>query len=160
MKLYTLFDMPLIGKIFQKLVVRLENGEMNSKTIREYYKNRHKMNVGLYSYGCFTNGFNYANGGKVNIGRYCSFGSNVHYLGANHPIDRFSTSPLFYRNIYGYNVEDVPRAEIYIGDDVWIGTNVNITSNCNNIGIGACIAAGAVVTKDIPPYAIVGGGTC
>ena len=44
-----------------------------------------------------------------------------------------------------------------IGHDVWIGVNAIITSNCKKIGNGAVIGAGAVVTKDVEPYAIVAG---
>ena len=47
--------------------------------------------------------------------------------------------------------------EIIIGDDVWIGTNVTILSGVYKIGNHSIIAAGAVVTKDVPDYAIVGG---
>ena len=44
-----------------------------------------------------------------------------------------------------------------IGNDVWIGVNAIILSSCHTIGNGAVIGAGAVVTKDIPPYAVVAG---
>src|SRR5262249_7054657 len=45
---------------------------------------------------------------------------------------------------------------VTIGNDVWTGHNVNVTAGVN-VGDGAVIAAGSVVTKDVPPYAIVGG---
>ena len=57
----------------------------------------------------------------------------------------------------GLEVKDVQRHTLTIGNDVWIGGNVSITSSCNYIGNGAVIAAGAVVTQDVPAYAIVGG---
>ena len=44
-----------------------------------------------------------------------------------------------------------------VGNDVWIGADVVITAGCNQIGDGAIVAAGAVVTKDIPPFSIWGG---
>ena len=52
--------------------------------------------------------------------------------------------------------EGLSKGDISVGDDVWIGYRAIILSNVN-IGKGAVIAAGAVVTKDVPPYAIVGG---
>ena len=49
------------------------------------------------------------------------------------------------------------KSELYIGNDVWIGDNVIILPSVHSIGNGAIIAAGAVVTKDIPSYEIWGG---
>lgn len=49
------------------------------------------------------------------------------------------------------------ESPIVIGNDVWIGQDVLILSTGINIGDGAIVAAGSVVTKDVPPYAIVGG---
>lgn len=46
---------------------------------------------------------------------------------------------------------------LIIGNDVWIGDNVIITPGCCNIGDGSILAAGAVVTKDVAPYCVVGG---
>ncbi len=46
--------------------------------------------------------------------------------------------------------------DVFVGDGVWCGCNVTILKGCH-IGRGAVIAAGSVVTKDVPPYAIVGG---
>ena len=100
-------------------------------------------------------GFN--NGGEVIIGRYCSIANDVHYFGANHPITRVSTSAYFYNKRMGLDVEDVPRSKLVIGNDVWIGYGVLITMNCKMIGNGAIVGAGAVVTHDVPPYAVVAG---
>ena len=100
-------------------------------------------------------GFNV--GGKVHIGRYCSIANDVHYFGANHPIEKVSTSAYFYNKKFGLNVEDVSRASLTIANDVWIGYGVLITRGCKSIGNGAVIGAGAIVTHDVPPYAIVAG---
>ncbi|MGN8780505.1 hypothetical protein ACTNDS_16560 [Blautia sp. HCP3S3_C12] len=157
MKLFDLISIPLFGKhIFLPWLLKKEGGEMQSSSIRTYYKENWNIDVSLYSYGCFTTNFNYANAGKVTVGRYCSFGSGVSYFGANHPISTFSTSPIFYRKMFGYDVEDVPRYTLNIGNDVWCGSDAKITSGCHSIGNGAVIGAGSVVTKDVPPYAIVG----
>lgn len=96
-------------------------------------------------------------GGKITIGRYCSIASGVRFLGANHPIDHFSTSAIFYNKSLGYDVKDIQRYDLIIEDDVWIGLNVCITCGCKRIGRGAIIGAGSVVTKDVEPYTIVGG---
>lgn len=113
--------------------------------------------MGLYTYGsCFRPDFN--TGGNVNIGKYCSVGHDVHYYGANHPLDHASMSAYFYNKSFGgLDVNDVERKTLSIGNDVWIGHGVIIVSSCLTIGNGAVVAAGAVVTKDVPPYAIVAG---
>lgn len=110
----------------------------------------------MYSYGgCFDPWFN--NGGTVKVGRYCSIASGVKYYGANHPIEKAVMSAFFYNKAFGLDVNDVPRSTLEIGNDVWIGGNVLITSGCKKIGNGSVIAAGAVVTKDVPPYSVVAG---
>ncbi|MCA5014101.1 CatB-related O-acetyltransferase [Enterococcus sp. S23] len=114
------------------------------------------VEVGMYSYGsCFSENFNL--GGTVEIGKYCSIAENVRYFGANHPLEALSTSPLFYNKDFGFDVQDVDRYHLEIDHDVWIGYGTIIVSGCQKIGAGAVIGAGSVVTKDVPPYAIVGG---
>ncbi len=100
---------------------------------------------------------------NASIGSFCSIANDVFIgLGA-HPIDKFSTSPLFYRtsNPLKFKLinEDSGFLEyqpIEIGNDVWIGARATILDGVI-VGNGAIIAANAVVTKDVPPYAIVGG---
>ena len=82
------------------------------------------------------------------IGRYCSIGKNLQYIFTHHDYSMISTHPLF-TNVYS-------RGHITIGNDVWICMNVTLLDNIT-IGDGAVIAAGSIVTKDVPPYAIVGG---
>jgi len=97
------------------------------------------------------------------IGRYCSISHDVICGLGQHPLGLFSTSLLFYRrkNVFGIRVvtEDLDFDEydpIYIGNDVWIGARAIIMDGVH-VGNGAVIACGAVVTHDVPPYAIVAG---
>ncbi len=121
--------------------------------------------VGAFTYFGKDNQFYSVN----EIGRYCSFGSEILAGAGPHPTDWLSTSPVFYRkkmwadspevaDFYaGHSVEFLGNAEqITIGNDVWIGSRAMILSGVT-IGTGAIIAAGAIVTKDVPPYAIVMG---
>lgn len=95
------------------------------------------------------------------IGKYCSIARDVGIGVGNHPIDFVYTTPLFYKkerklvkkSTYDYTNND---DKVIIGNDVWIGTKA-IILNGVKIGDGAIIGAGAVVTKDVEPYAIVAG---
>lgn len=105
---------------------------------------------------------------KVVIGRYCSIGENLVAAPANHPTHYLSTSTAQYQRIqFGFwMAEDLPtvpkrvlpyrKPQVLIGNDVWIGRDVTIMRGVT-IGDGAIIASGAIVTKDVPPYSIVGG---
>lgn len=98
------------------------------------------------------------------IGKYCSIGANVALGVSQHPTNWLSTSPVFYmKRLFGFPhdgienyVENNLVAPVTICNDVWIGCRAIIMDGIT-IGDGAIVAAGAVVTKDVPPYAIVGG---
>lgn len=154
-----IMNLPIIGKyLFYRCFVKREGGELTSTTLREMILHKYYVDVGLHTYGgCFQPDFNYQLGGKVKIGRYCSIAGGVHYYGANHPIDRAIMSPYYYNSKLGFAVTDVHRNELIIGNDVWCGGNVSITSGCKHIGNGAVIGAGSVLTKDVPAYAVVAG---
>jgi acetyltransferase-like isoleucine patch superfamily enzyme len=90
------------------------------------------------------------------IGGYCSISAGVQsLLGGEYQINGISTFP-FKVKCFGYDREAGSKGDIIVGDDVWIGTNAIICSGVK-IGQGAIVAAGAVVTKDVPSYAVVGG---
>ena len=99
----------------------------------------------------------------ASIGSFCSIANDVYVGLGMHPSNLFSTSPLFYRVVNTFKLRlienDYDFAEykpIEIGHDVWIGARVMIMDGVK-VGDGAIIAGNAVVTKDVPPYAIVAG---
>ncbi len=100
----------------------------------------------------------YSNNGSLEIGSFCSFAKGVRILlGSAHQTGRPSTFPLKTRFLENNeNVDAVSRGPIVIGNDVWVGINAIILDNLR-IGDGAIVAAGAVVTGDVPPYAVVAG---
>lgn len=107
---------------------------------------------------------------ECKIGSFCSIAAEVKVISETHPSRGFlSTSPVFYSLLkqcgQTFAKEQLFDERIYvkntnyravIGNDVWICSNVIILGGIT-IGDGAIIAAGSVVTKDVPPYAIVGG---
>ncbi|SEA01891.1 transferase hexapeptide (six repeat-containing protein) [Pseudobutyrivibrio sp. ACV-2] len=137
--------------------IQKEGGQLYSGTLREYTEKNYRVSVGMYTYGsCFEKRFNL--GGQAEIGRYCSVAADVHYLAANHPIDFITTSAIFFNKRFShFEVKDVERHKLTVGNDVWIGSRVIITSSCSKIGNGAIIGAGSVVTHDVEPYTIVAG---
>ncbi len=137
------------------LVTRYEEGEYWSTTLREIFSEIHGIQIGIGSYGCFRpDAFPR---GTV-IGNYCSIAANVRFIGSNHPIDFASTHPMFYYPSLGFvDREKITRNNTVVGHDVWIGYNSLILANCRQIGTGAVIAAGSVVTRDVEPYTIIAG---
>lgn len=100
---------------------------------------------------------------NTTIGKFCSIANDVLIGLGNHPIDYFSTSPLFYRvnnplkiQLVDSNTNFQEYKPIQIGNDVWIGARAIVLDGVT-IGHGAIIAANSVVTRDVPPYAILGG---
>lgn len=100
--------------------------------------------------------------GKISIGRYCSIATDVKMALARHPVEWLTSSYVSFTNLHDFATsmprEGYPEAcpEVTIGNDVWIGSGAIIVGDVT-VGDGAVIAAGAVVTKDVPPFAIVGG---
>ncbi len=95
------------------------------------------------------------------IGSFVSIANGVIIGGGMHPLQWSAMSPVFYkgRDSVKTKFSEHPREEVkttIIGHDIWIGQNALIKQGVT-IGTGAVVGMGSVVTKDVPPYAIVGG---
>lgn len=165
-------NLQLKGVEFRNIYYPVCGELFNKKDI--IYKNCH---IGRYTYG--YEGLMEFYPLVDSIGRYCSI-NHTAKIWNNHSLDCVTTHPFLDHpifnewtvfcqhqelvNKYGKhtdnsNYEDSKirnNRKVTIGNDVWIGANVIILPGVN-IGDGACIAAGAVVTKDVEPYQIVGG---
>ena len=116
------------------------------------------VKVGHYSYGMLNVQSMYVQPAeKLTIGNFVSVAPGATFLlGMNHQINTITTYPLYSRFIEYDKKDSTSNGEIIIEDEVWIGTNAMILSGLT-IGKGAIIAAGSIVTKDVPPYSIYGG---
>lgn len=129
----------------------------------------HSLYLGAFSYA--VSGYYFG----CRIGRYCSIGEEVQIGRHPHPLHYFSTSPFFYQPYQSILDQELPEGiqldcctdfkkksppviakTTTIGNDVWIGHGAFILPGVN-IGDGAVIAVMSVVTKDVPPYAVVAG---
>ena len=136
------------------------------------------FSMGAFSYArsCLGGGEGRTSVQNVKIGRYCSIADNVRIFQADHEIRNFTTSTYIYTmpayrregqilkrrvkesgsELQTAKVTNPTSPVVTIGHDVWIGSHVALRPGIV-IGDGACIATGSVVTRDVPPYAIVGG---
>lgn len=145
-----------LREIILAQVANIEGGQVYSETLRKIFSFYHNVEVGIYSYGgCFEPG---AFARLTRIGRYCSFAGEVRVIRGNHPLNYRSMHPFFFNPLFGYiREEKIPRNRLEVGNDVWVGHNVLIMPNVKRIGDGAAIGAGAIVTKDVPDFAVVAG---
>lgn len=146
-----------------------KNTRIEAPASLKWTQYEHSLHLGAFSYQVSGHCFG------ARIGRYCSFGEEVQIGRQNHPLDWVSTSPAFYLgdrlftlkggfegaedyHRYKFEFEGPPtKAKITrIGHDVWIGHGAYIAAGVR-IGDGAIVAAHSVVSKDVPPYAVVAG---
>lgn len=141
---------------FNKFKYEWRNINKDNKTVPEKIINTSIVSVGKYSYGklnIFSNG----DKTKLTIGNFVSIADNVSFLlEMEHYTNHISTFPFKVICLESLPAEAFAKGNIIVDDDVWIGYGATILSGVH-IHQGAVIAAGAVVTKDVPPYAIVGG---
>lgn len=98
---------------------------------------------------------------NVDIGSFCSIADNVYVGGSAHPMHFVSTSPVFLSHrdsvkakFSKHDYHHMPRTRI--GNDVWIGYGARIKAGIS-VGNGAVVGMGAVLTRDVAPYTVVGG---
>ncbi len=142
-----------------ELICYLEGGQVWSQSFRQLIKFYYGIEIGAYSYGpCLKPGRLPAG---TRIGNYCSLGPNIQVFRRNHPLHFASLHPFFFNSRLGVVERDSIELEqqnpLNIMHDVWIGADTIITPGCHYIGIGAVVAAGAVLTKDVSAYTVVGG---
>lgn len=155
------FDKPLIpkGKTVGYSLVRSEMADVELGEFSKVYPPffLHDVQLGNYSYiakNCTINHYT--------IGKFCSIGPNFCCGLGIHPTNGVSTAPMFYSTMKqnGYSLCKKNKIEeslhTSIGNDVFIGANVTVLDGVK-IEDGAVIGAGAVVVKDVPPYAVVVG---
>ena len=156
--------MRIIDKLFllkytRKLVVwyysKNKGGVYKSIKLRSLYKKYRGIDADFLSYGWTSDLID----GPVTIGKYTSIGKNVRRFDVNHYTTYATTHPCIFNPLFGWVDKDERlKSHLDIGNDVWIGENVLILPSCHKIGNGAIIAAGSVLTKDVPSYEIWGGG--
>lgn len=134
---------------------RHEGGEFYSPTLREIFRVYWGVDIGLYTHGgCFVP---YAFGRNTTIGRYSSIAAGAFAATDNHPMEFKSMHGFFFNPKLGLVDTAWEFSPLTIGNDVWLGHNAIIMPGVSSIGDGAVVAAGAVVNKDVPPYAVVVG---
>ena len=130
-----------------------------TKDLMEHYHPGCGYEAGEFSYG-LPEILNWGGEGrKFRIGKYCSIASGTRvFLGGNHRTDWVTTFPFSVFDPMAEHIDGHPASngDVEVGHDVWLGQSCTIMSGVT-IGHGACIAACAVVTRNVPPYAIVGG---
>lgn len=148
-------------EFFARIKQQKKSAKMLAKpqrTVAKFIKRYPNYKIGKFSYG-IPNVKQAHKGVKLVIGNYCSIAPNVQiFLGGMHRTDWVSTYPFpaFFKNAQHIQDYAISKGDVTIGNDVWICQNATILSGVN-IGDGAVVASGALVTKDVPPYAIVGG---
>jgi acetyltransferase-like isoleucine patch superfamily enzyme len=144
-----------VRRLIVRFIMKTEGGEFYSATLREIFRVHHGVEIGMYTHGgCFRpNQF----GPNTTIGRYTSVAVSAFAATLNHPMQQKSMHGFFHNPKLGYVTEKLERSPLTIGNDVWLGHNSIIMPNVETVGDGAVVAAGGVVNKDVPPYAVVVG---
>lgn len=149
-----------IRSVFQKNIAfsaRVEYSNVSKKAKIWGRSKIYHSSLGDFSYVGRNTRLAYAD-----VGKFCSIAGDVIVGMGSHTLSYLSTSPIFTeeKNGSGHKWSSStiidPFHPVRVGNDVWIGTRALILGGVT-IGDGAIIGAGAIVTKDVPPYAIVAG---
>jgi chloramphenicol O-acetyltransferase type B len=131
-------------------------GKKRPVTLQERYP---QYRIGRHSYGDLKVR-SWGEGTLLEVGAFCSFASGVKvFLGGEHRVDWVTSFPFpeLWKELAGhFPGHPHSKGDVVIGNDVWFGTEAIIMSGVR-IGDGAVVGARAVVTRDVPPYAIVAG---
>lgn len=135
---------------------RWKKNNIHNSTLPMNLFNDQLVSVGNKTYGELTV-IQFNDNAQLILGNYCSIAQNVSFiLDADHNTKTISTFPFKVACLQNVKNEAISKGDIVVKDDVWIGYGSIILSGVH-IGQGAVIAAGSVVSHDVPPYAIVGG---
>ncbi len=170
MKIMALFKR-MAGNILFRLHWRKKGSVLCHRTATVSKNSRFEGANKVYPYAVFEGSMGYGtyigphSEIQADIGRFTSISSHVRTNAGIHPMSEpfVTTSPMFYsvrkqagQTFANKMMFDEFKEPAKIGNDVWIGENVFFVGGVT-IGDGAVVLAGAVVTKDVPPYAVVGG---
>jgi len=151
-----LYRFPFLRRFLLPAIKYLNRNKLDASLLRRVFKEYYGITIGEFSYGGCFDELKIAPG--TIIGKYCSIASGVYIIASNHDVSRISMHPFLFKPYLGVVDEDNREiGHVEIGNDVWIGVNAIILPGVSMIGDGAVIAAGAVVTRDVPAYAIVAG---
>jgi acetyltransferase-like isoleucine patch superfamily enzyme len=148
--------MGLLGSLgYRARLLGLRRDEYESAELRRWFAEDFGVEVGLYSYGCFDR---WRFPARTRIGRYCSFAKTARVVERDHPMEGLTTHPFLYEPALGVAPRPLPEPPwLNISDDVWVSHNATLLPGCRAVGRGAIIGAGAIVTRDVPPYAVMAG---
>lgn len=142
-------------RLFKAYVSFLKKNELESIRLRQVFRLKYGVEIGLYSYGCFDPARISPN---TRIGRYCSVAPTAWIFGRNHGVSFVSMHPYLYNASLGFpQMEPIPYRACEVGDGAWIGHGAVILPSVVRVGRGAVVAAGSIVVRDVPDYAVVAG---
>lgn len=156
-RLYGLSERGSFRRLIRDIVLHIEGGGHYSRTIRRIFSVYHQVDIGMYTNGpCYCLGQLPAG---TKIGRYSGTYPTALVFSGNHPMSHVSTHAFFFNPELGYakSEHDIKRTKLTIGNDVCLYHNAVILPSVDRIGDGAIIGAGAVVTKNVPDFAIMVG---
>ena len=168
------YDVSTWDKIYCYLLRKIRGTKKMPKCVlkKSYKKYGRLDSLGRYFFdtytgipvGKYTYGYQYLNNDNIeSIGAFCSIAEGQLVIPNDHRMDWITTSPIASLKQFSFTDKDYMSEyisdedrKVVIGNDVWIGARCIIFEGIT-IGDGAVIAAGSIIRKDVPPYAVVGG---